>query len=85
MGYRQYGLRYDDLIDTHDAAEAVRRLPLGLQEERSMRLKRALDLNLKNLRLPQEHWTKEAEDVHYLRPYLNQVHKENLERESFRK
>ncbi|XP_046841684.1 cytochrome b-c1 complex subunit 7-like isoform X2 [Xenia sp. Carnegie-2017] len=85
-GYRQLGLRRDDLMndeDTPELTEAVRRLS---EEERNMRMfrvKRALDLSMKHQLLPKEEWTKPEEDIEYLSPILEEVKAEKKERESW--
>ncbi|WVZ62368.1 hypothetical protein U9M48_012126 [Paspalum notatum var. saurae] len=54
---RKYGLRYDDLYDPYsdlDIKEALARLPREVVDARNQRLKRAMDLSLKHLYLPDE-------------------------------
>ncbi|XP_028400528.1 cytochrome b-c1 complex subunit 7-like [Dendronephthya gigantea] len=83
-GYRQLGLRKDDLMneeDTPELTEAVRRLPEEEQNLRLFRIKRALDLSMKHQLLPKEEWTKPEEDVEYLSPILDSVIEERKERE----
>ncbi|XP_029179840.1 cytochrome b-c1 complex subunit 7-like [Acropora muricata] len=84
-GYRQLGLRAEDLImdDVPDVAEAVKRLPRHEQDLRSFRLKRACDLTMKQIILPKDQWTKPEEDISYLFPYIDLVKKERLEREKW--
>ena len=83
-GYRQLGLRKDDLMneeDTPELIEAVRRLPEEEQDLRMFRMKRALDLSMKHQILPKEEWTKPDEDIEYLTPILESVIAEKKERE----
>ncbi|XP_068706200.1 cytochrome b-c1 complex subunit 7-like [Montipora capricornis] len=84
-GYRQLGLFAEDLImDDHpDVAEAIKRLPPEVQDLRLFRLKRACDLTMKHIILPEDQWTKPQEDVSYLFPYVDLVKKERLEREKW--
>ena len=57
------GLFAEDLImDDHpDVAEAIKRLPREEQDLRLFRLKRACDLTMKNIVLPEDQWTKPQE------------------------
>lgn len=51
------GLRYDDLFDELydlDIAEALKRLPKSVIDDRNQRLKRAMDLSMKHTYLPKE-------------------------------
>lgn len=83
-GYRQYGLKYQDLlVETKDVDEALRRLPMHEQVMRARRIKLASDLALKQTILPKEQWTKPEEDVAYLTPYLDEVFTEKRDREAF--
>eukprot|EP00099_Drosophila_melanogaster_P023757 NP_651614.1 Ubiquinol-cytochrome c reductase 14 kDa subunit-like [Drosophila melanogaster] len=85
-GFNQYGLYRDDcLYENEDVAEAVRRLPRKLYDERNYRILRALHLSMTKTILPKEQWTKYEEDIKYLEPYLNEVQKEREEREEWSK
>ncbi|KAL6064807.1 Cytochrome b-c1 complex subunit 7, mitochondrial [Balamuthia mandrillaris] len=86
-GYQQYGLLPDDLInaETDELQETLRRLPKDVLDKRQARIKRALDLNMKQYELPEEEWTRPEEEVPYLEPYLTEVHQEFQERRDFRK
>lgn len=65
---RRYGLRYDDLLNEYDdeVKTAIANLPKEELEMRNKRLKRALDLDMKQTFLP-EHLQK---DVDVWNPYL---------------
>ncbi|CAH3178418.1 unnamed protein product [Porites evermanni] len=84
-GYRQLGLRKDDLLmDDHpDVVEAIKRLPPEERDFRNFRLKRAMDLTMKHIILPEDQWTKPNEDISYLRPYIELTRKERVEREQW--
>ncbi|XP_043065017.1 cytochrome b-c1 complex subunit 7 [Drosophila ficusphila] len=85
-GFNQYGLHRDDcLYENEDVAEAVRRLPKKLYDERNYRILRALHLSMTKTILPKEQWTQYEEDIKYLEPYLNEVVKEREEREEWNK
>ncbi|XP_011298108.1 cytochrome b-c1 complex subunit 7-like [Fopius arisanus] len=82
--FNQYGLRHDDcLYETPEVQEAIRRLPAHVYDERTFRLVRAMQLSCNKVVLPKEQWTKREEDVHYLRPYLDEVLKEKKEKEDW--
>ncbi|XP_040909004.1 cytochrome b-c1 complex subunit 7 [Toxotes jaculatrix] len=85
-GFNKLGLVRDDtLYEDSDVKEALRRLPETVYNERMFRIKRALDLSMKQQILPKEQWTKYEEDVRYLSPYLNEVIRERKEREEWMK
>ena len=49
-------------MDDHpDVAEAIKRLPMDEQDLRVFRLKRAYDLTMKQIILPEDQWTKPEE------------------------
>ncbi|KYQ47783.1 Cytochrome b-c1 complex subunit 7, partial [Trachymyrmex zeteki] len=73
------GLMANDLLNDaihSDVAEALRRLPQEIIDQRNFRLVRAQQLSACHRILPKEQWTKYEEDVEYLRPYLDEVQKE---------
>ncbi|MED6281726.1 hypothetical protein CHARACLAT_024641 [Characodon lateralis] len=77
---------YDDtLYEDADVKEALRRLPENVSNDRTFRIKRALDLSMKQQILPKDQWTKYEEDVNYLTPYLKEVIREREEREEWMK
>jgi ubiquinol-cytochrome c reductase subunit 7 len=71
---------HDILADSVEIRDALSRLPPNLKEERDWRIKRAFDLGLKKIQLPQAEWTKPEEDIPYLRPYLDDVRQEEHDR-----
>ncbi|KAG8005211.1 Cytochrome b-c1 complex subunit 7, partial [Nibea albiflora] len=80
------GLMRDDTIyENDDVKEALRRLPENHYNNRMFRMKRALDLSMKQQILPKDQWTKYEEDVHYLAPYLEEVIRERKEKEEWMK
>lgn len=76
--------RDDTIIETPAVKEAIRRLPTNLKDERTMRMKRALDLSMKQAVLPQELQPTEADDAGYLVPYIQEVEREWAYRRAFR-
>eukprot|EP00761_Pharyngomonas_kirbyi_P011494 gb/GECH01011519.1/.p1 GENE.gb/GECH01011519.1/~~gb/GECH01011519.1/.p1 ORF type:complete len:179 (+),score=40.42 gb/GECH01011519.1/:1-537(+) len=78
LGYRRYGLLYDDLIyeERPWVQEAVARMPDHLRKARYTRQDRAKDLAFHQTHLPKEQWTKFEEDIPYLRPYIAWVAKD---------
>lgn len=53
------GLMRDDTIyEDSDVKEALRRLPENVVNDRTFRIKRALDLSMKQQILPKDQWTK---------------------------
>ncbi|XP_015341467.2 cytochrome b-c1 complex subunit 7 isoform X1 [Marmota marmota marmota] len=85
-GFNKLGLMRDDTIyEDEDVKEAIRRLPENLYNDRMFRIKRALDLTMRQQILPKEQWTKYEEDKFYLEPYLKEVIRERKEREEWEK
>ncbi|KAJ7991882.1 hypothetical protein DPEC_G00288460 [Dallia pectoralis] len=85
-GFNKIGLMRDDtIIEDTDVKEAVRRLPENVFNDRMFRLKRAIDLSMKQSILPKGQWTKYEEDVRYLEPYLKEVIRERKEVEEWSK
>ncbi|XP_019946080.1 cytochrome b-c1 complex subunit 7 [Paralichthys olivaceus] len=85
-GFSKLGLMRDDTItEDSDVKEALNRLPEKMLNERMFRIKRALDLNMKQQILPKDQWMKYEEDISYLSPYLNEVIRERKEREEWMK
>lgn len=74
-------VQYED----DNVREARRRLPEKLYNDRVFRIKRALDLTMRQQILPKEQWTKYEEDKFYLEPYLKEVIRERKEREEWAK
>ena len=84
-GYRQMGLRADDLRmeEYPDVATALNRLTEEEQNQRIFRIKRASDLSMKHQILPREEWTKPEEDIFYLNSLIEQAKTERKEREQW--
>ncbi|KAL1930329.1 hypothetical protein VTP01DRAFT_10491 [Rhizomucor pusillus] len=87
-GYRQIGLRYDDLVaeESELVQEALRRLEIAEPREaydRAYRLRVAQQCSLSHTLLPKEQWTKPENDKRYLQPYIDEVAAEFAEREAF--
>ncbi|KAF6737947.1 Cytochrome b-c1 complex subunit 7 [Oryzias melastigma] len=85
-GFNKLGLMRDDTINEDaDVKEALRRLPEQVYNDRMFRIKRALDLSMKQQVLPKEQWTKYEEENYYLTPYLEEVVRERKEKEDWMK
>ncbi|XP_024150746.1 cytochrome b-c1 complex subunit 7 [Oryzias melastigma] len=85
-GFNKLGLMRDDTINEDaDVKEALRRLPEQVYNDRMFRIKRALDLSMKQQVLPKEQWTKYEEENYYLTPYLEEVVRERKEKEEWMK
>ncbi|KAJ3609714.1 hypothetical protein NHX12_024225 [Muraenolepis orangiensis] len=85
-GFNKIGLMRDDTIhEDSDVKEALRRIPELTYNDRMFRVKRALDLSMKQQILPKDQWIKYEEDVHYLTPYLDEVIRERKEKEEWMK
>ncbi|XP_044733894.1 cytochrome b-c1 complex subunit 7-like [Chrysoperla carnea] len=83
-GFREYGLMRDDLLPddiSYDVAEALKRLPADLYDERSFRIVRAAQLSMNNEVLPKYLWTQLEDDVLYLKPLVEEVRREREEHE----
>jgi len=50
-------MRDDTINEDSDVKEAIRRLPEPVYNDRMFRIKRALDLSMKQQVLPKEQWT----------------------------
>ncbi|KAK3681449.1 cytochrome b-c1 complex subunit 7 [Podospora appendiculata] len=83
-GYRQLGLRADDLIseENETVLQALKRLPPKQSYDRIFRIRRAVQLSLSHKLLPKNEWTKPEEDVPYLGPLVEQLENEIKEREA---
>ncbi|KAJ4365193.1 Cytochrome b-c1 complex subunit 7 [Neocucurbitaria cava] len=82
-GYRQLGLRADDLLpEENDVVQtALKRLQPKAAYDRVFRLRRALQLSMSHQLLPKEEWTKPDEDVPYLQTLIEEIETEMAERE----
>ncbi|KAI1494960.1 cytochrome b-c1 complex subunit 7 [Biscogniauxia mediterranea] len=81
-GYRQLGLKYDDLIleEDEDVLKAVQRLSPKESYDRVYRIRRAYQCSVAHKLLPKDQWTKPEEDVPYLSPILEQIKAEQKEK-----
>jgi len=82
---REYGLLFNDQYfePAPEVKEALRRLNLQEPHEfdaRKIRLSNAHVMAMKNERLPKEQWTKWDDETFYLKPYLDAIEAEKLER-----
>ena len=87
VGHQKLGLRLDDLWNhlNPDVEVAITRLSEDEYNLRNWRIKRALDLSMKNRILPQSQWTKPEEDKRYLLLLVEQIQKEREEKEAWDK
>ncbi|CCD25780.1 ubiquinol--cytochrome-c reductase subunit 7 NDAI_0F04620 [Naumovozyma dairenensis CBS 421] len=71
-GYRQLGLRYNDLFaeESPVVQTAIRRLPADESYARNYRIIRAHQTELTHHLLPRNEWIKAQDDVPYLLPYI---------------
>ncbi|KAI0386599.1 14 kDa subunit of cytochrome bd ubiquinol oxidase [Hypomontagnella monticulosa] len=81
-GYRQLGLRADDLIveENENVIKALKRLPPKEAYDRVYRLRRAFQCSTAHQLLPKAEWTKPEEDVPYLQPLIDQITAEEKEK-----
>ena len=70
----------DTIYENDDVKEAIRRLPENLYNDRGFRIKRALDLSMRQQILPKGQRTKYEADKFYLEPYLKEVIQERKEK-----
>ncbi|KAL9937436.1 hypothetical protein V8E36_003845 [Tilletia maclaganii] len=84
-GHRQHGLKYDDLVIEEDEGvqKALNRLTERESYDRAYRLRRAIQLSLLHRELPKEQWLSATEDQRYLTPLVEEVRKEDAEREAW--
>ncbi|KAF7547275.1 hypothetical protein G7Z17_g7849 [Cylindrodendrum hubeiense] len=82
-GYRQLGLRYDDLLEEeNDAAQkALKRISATESYERIYRIRRAVQCSYQHKLLPKEQWITTETDVRYLTPVIDGVKAEMAEKE----
>ncbi|KAH8171390.1 ubiquinol-cytochrome C reductase complex 14kD subunit domain-containing protein [Sarocladium implicatum] len=83
-GYRQMGLRYDDLLEEErpDVAGALKRLSPKESYERVYRIRRATQLSIQHKLLPKEEWTKPEEDTPYLSTIIKDIQAEMAEKDA---
>ncbi|KAF9346481.1 Cytochrome b-c1 complex subunit 7 [Mortierella sp. AD094] len=84
-GYRQLGLRYDDVLreETDIIREAVNRLPEEESYERVFRMKTAFQYSLSHTVATKEGALKPEDDIRYLTPIIDEVAAEFAEKEDF--
>ncbi|KAI5379791.1 hypothetical protein J4E82_001334 [Alternaria postmessia] len=82
-GYRQLGLRADDLLpEENDVVQtALKRLRPQEAYDRVFRLRRAFQLSMSHQLLPKEEWTKAEDDTPYLSELITDIEAEMHERE----
>ncbi|KLO18555.1 cytochrome bd ubiquinol oxidase [Schizopora paradoxa] len=81
-GYRQMGLKYDDLLleERDDVQKAIGRLNERESYDRMYRFRVASQASVQHKDLPKEQWIKKEDDVRYLKPHVEEVWKEDMER-----
>ncbi|KAF4956090.1 hypothetical protein FSARC_11681 [Fusarium sarcochroum] len=81
-GYRQMGLRYDDLLEEENdvAQKALKRLSNVESYERIYRIRRAVQCSYQHKLLPKDQWTTTATDKTYLQPLMQEVVNEKAEK-----
>ncbi|KAI6006035.1 cytochrome b-c1 complex subunit 7 [Pisolithus albus] len=82
MGYRQMGLKYDDLQQEElpEVQRALGRLTQREYYDRVYRMKLAAHQSVLHKPLPKEQWMSAKEDVRYLKPHIVNVLEEDTER-----
>ncbi|KAG9081370.1 Cytochrome b-c1 complex subunit 7 [Ceratobasidium sp. UAMH 11750] len=82
VGHRRVGLRYDDLLieERMDVQRALSRLPEKESYDRAYRQRVAIQQSILHKDLPKSQWLKPENDIRYLKPYVEQVAKEDQER-----
>ncbi|KIK31309.1 hypothetical protein PISMIDRAFT_670352 [Pisolithus microcarpus 441] len=82
MGYRQMGLKYDDLQQEElpEVQRALGRLTQREYYDRVYRMKLAAHQSVLHKPLPKEQWMSTKEDVRYLKPHIVSVLEEDTER-----
>lgn len=81
-GYREMGLKFNDLIieESPVAQKAIARLPADVSYARNFRIITAHQCGLSHQLLPPSKAVKAEEDTHYLIPYLLEAEKEAFEK-----
>lgn len=83
-GYYKLGLLAHDMLnETPVVAEAIRRLPKEVQDQRNYRILRAVQCSITQSILPKNDWTKFEDDVPYLEPYIKEVEAEEAEKKEW--
>ncbi|KAG8168471.1 hypothetical protein KVR01_001220 [Diaporthe batatas] len=83
-GYRQLGLRADDLIpeESPEVQTALKRLGDKERYDRIFRIRRAVQCSISHKLLPKQEWTKPEEDTPYLLPLIKLVEAELKEKDA---
>ncbi|KAF7858699.1 uncharacterized protein EAF02_011023 [Botrytis sinoallii] len=81
-GYRQLGLRADDLLpeESEEVLLALKRLPQKEAYDRVFRLRRAVQCSVQHQLLPKDQHTKPEDDYAYLSPIIAEIQAEAKER-----
>ncbi|ORX39144.1 ubiquinol-cytochrome-c reductase complex subunit 6 [Kockovaella imperatae] len=81
-GWRQMGLKYDDLLleEREDVQKALTRLTPRESYDRVYRMRRAHQQAILHKELPKNEWITPEEDRRYLSPHIQSVVRENKER-----
>ncbi|KAK1922590.1 putative ubiquinol--cytochrome-c reductase [Papiliotrema laurentii] len=81
-GYRQMGLKYDDLIveEREDVQKALGRLSARESYDRAFRHRVAFQQSILHKNLPKSQWVKKEDDKRYLKDLIRQVEQEDKER-----
>ncbi|WFD01794.1 Cytochrome b-c1 complex subunit 7 [Malassezia obtusa] len=81
-GYRQFGLRYDDLLEEENfqTQKALSRLEPNEAYDRVFRFRRAVQCSILQRPLAKEEWTTVENDVRYLTPLLEEIQRADDER-----
>ncbi|KAG6034137.1 Cytochrome b-c1 complex subunit 7 [Claviceps citrina] len=83
-GYKQLGLRYDDLYEEEREATqlALQRLSPKESYDRIYRIRRSVQCSYQHKLLPKDQWTKSEEDTPYLTEIIQQVEAELAEKDA---
>ncbi|KAM0753871.1 14 kDa subunit of cytochrome bd ubiquinol oxidase [Meredithblackwellia eburnea MCA 4105] len=81
-GYRQYGLKYDDILieENKPVQKALSRLTERESYDRAFRLRLASMCSIAHAPLPQKDWVPKEADTRYLKPIVESIEKELDER-----
>ncbi|CAO1622969.1 unnamed protein product [Parajaminaea phylloscopi] len=81
-GYRQLGLKYDDLIieENETVQKAISRLSHRDSYDRAFRLRQASQQSVLHRDLPKDKWVTKEEDQRYLTPLVKEIADEEAER-----
>ncbi|KAH7889783.1 cytochrome b-c1 complex subunit 7 [Phlebopus sp. FC_14] len=81
-GYRQYGLKYDDLQveEFPEVQRGLARLTPREAYDRAYRMKVSLHQSVLHKPLPKEQWLAPKDDTRYLKPHIEAVIQEEEER-----